>query len=86
MEAGSLLKLNAYNSKHGGNIKPGDFGPGDEGAYVVEGNPVFKFRNIKVVPGHLYQKRIVEHGSYTDYSLTYFTTNITDNFISRRRN
>lgn len=76
--------LNAYNSKHGGNIKPGDFGPGDEGAYVVlEGNPVYKFRNIPVVPGHVYQKRIVEHGTYTDYSLTDFTTNMTENFISR---
>lgn len=40
--------LKAYNHRHGGNIEPGDFGPGDEASYVVlEGNPVYKFALLR---------------------------------------
>jgi hypothetical protein len=52
--------------KHGGNI---DFKHLDDGIYAVpRGIPVFRF-HIPIIPGHIYQRMIIEYETWTDYSV-----------------
>ena len=71
--------LEIYNKKHGGNLSADK----SDGAFAVpNGNPVYRF-SIPIVPGHRYQRRIIEYRTFTDYLLRDLTTGQTESFVSR---
>jgi len=57
--------------KHRGNVDPTRT---TDGIFAVpNGQPVYKF-NMPIVIGHIYQRKIVEHETWTDYVISDFTT------------